>query len=428
MTVRRDVETMLDERIAGLTPSATLAIQERSNALLAEGRTVYKLGLGQSPFPVPLPVIEALRAHAAEKDYLPVRGLHELRAAVARYHRLRDGLARGPADILIGPGSKELMFQLQICFRGELLIPTPAWVSYAPQARIVNRQMRYLPTSPSDGFRVRPEALAAICEADPGTPRLLVLNYPSNPVSSSYGRAHLLELAEACREHGVVVMSDEIYGELHYEGTHASIARFYEEGTIVSSGLSKWCGAGGWRLGTFSFPQRLRRLLDAMAAVGSETYSSTSAPIQYAAIRAFRGGPAIEQYLVSARRVLACLMRWAAGEIRKVGVLVAEPEGAYYLFPDFAPLRDKLAARGVKTDVDLCKKLLDDTGVAALPGTCFGMPEESLYMRLALVDFDGARAIEAASQTAELGEPFLRRFLKPTHEAVRAMCGWIEAG
>lgn len=421
----RDIEKALDERIAGLSPSATLAIQERANTLLAEGRTIYKLGLGQSPFPVPLPVIEALRAHAAEKDYLPVRGLHELRAAVARYHRLRDGLARGPADVLIGPGSKELMFQLQICFQGELVIPTPAWVSYAPQARIVNRQMQYLPTSASDGFRVRPEALAAICKADPETPRLLVLNYPSNPIGSSYERSHLTELAEACREHGVIVMSDEIYGELHFEGAHTSIARFYEEGTIVSSGLSKWCGAGGWRLGTFSFPQRLRRLLDAMAAVGSETYSSTSAPIQYAAVRAFRGGPAIEQYLAAARRVLACLLPWSAAELRKAGVTVAEPQGAYYLFPDFAPLRDKLAQRGIKTDVELCTRLLDETGVAALPGTCFGMPEDSLYVRFALVDFDGARALEAASQGAELGEPFLRRFLKPTYEAVRALAGWI---
>lgn len=419
-----DIESALDERIADLAPSATLAIQERANALIAEGRKVFKLGLGQSPFPVPLPVVEALRSSAAEKDYLPVRGLRELRAAVSRYHRLRDGVARSPDDVLIGPGSKELMFLLQICFHGELLIPTPAWVSYAPQARIAGRRMRYLPTSPAGGFRLTPETLVSACAQDPEVPKLLVLNYPSNPMGGSYGRPQLVELAEVCREHNVIVLSDEIYGELEFNGQHVSMARFYEEGTIVSSGLSKWCGAGGWRLGTFTFPGRLRRLLDAMAAVGSETYSSTCAPVQYAAVRAFRGGSEIEQYLSDARRVLACLLGWSAAELRKAGVSVVEPAGGFYLFPDFGPLRPALAARGIRTDVELCGRLLDEAGVAALPGTCFGMPEDTLYVRFAMVDFAGARALEAAAR-AELDEAFLRRHLKPTYEAVHAIRAFL---
>ena len=427
MIADRHPRDLLDERVRGLSPSATLAIQERAAALLAEGRTVYRLGLGQSPFPVPLPIVEALRAHAAEKDYLNVRGLRELRAAVASYHRRRDGLSRSPDDVLIGPGSKELMFQLQLCFAGELLIPTPAWVSYAPQARLAGRTMQYLRTDPADGFRLRPETLVAACQVDPDVPRLLVLNYPCNPTGGSYTREHLVELSAACRDQGVIILSDEIYGELNFQGAHVSIARYFEEGTIVSSGLSKWCGAGGWRLGTFTFPQRLRPLLDAMAAVGSETYSSTSAPIQYAAIRAFRGSPEIEHYLASARRVLACLLGWAVDTMKQAGIEVSLPSGAFYLFPSFAPLRAALARRGIHTDVELCERLLAEAGVAALPGSCFGMPEEDLFVRFALVDFDGARALEASSTTA-LGEPFLRVFLKPTHEAIRAVCRWVEGG
>ena len=425
MTAVDDVARALDPRVAGLSPSATLAIQQRANALIAEGHTVYKLGLGQSPFPVPLPVVDALRSHATDKDYLHVRGLHELRAAVARYHRLRDGLARSPDDVLIGPGSKELMFQLQLCFDGELLIPTPAWVSYAPQARLAGRRMRYLRSDPGDGFRLRPEEIVAACEAEPDVPRLLVLNYPCNPTGGSYGRSHLVELAEVCRRQGVIILSDEIYGELDFEGAHLSIARYYPEGTIVSSGLSKWCGAGGWRLGTFTFPPRLRPLLDAMAAVGSETYSSTSAPIQYAAIPAFRGGPEIEHYLRCARRVLSCLLRWAAAELQGAGLSVPVPSGAFYLFPDFAPVRGELERRGVRTDGELCERLLQEAGVAALPGACFGMPERSMYVRFALVDFDGARAIEM-SASAPLDESFLRAFLKPTYEAVKAVRRWVQ--
>lgn len=421
MTPEPGIEGALDDRIADLSPSATLAIQERSNALIAAGRTVFKLGLGQSPFPVPLPVVEALREHAAEKDYLPVRGLHELRAAVARYHRLRDGVSREPEDVLIGPGSKELMFLLQICFRGELLIPTPAWVSYAPQACIAGRRMRHLPTLAADGFRLRAEALAAACAADPETPRLLVLNYPSNPTGVSYTTEHLAELAEVCRTHGLLVLSDEIYGELDFRGRHVSMARHHEHGTIVSSGLSKWCGAGGWRLGTFTFPKRLRRLLDAMAAVGSETYSATSAPIQHAAVPAFRGSPTIERYLMAARRVLACLLRWSAAQLRDAGLSVVDPAGGFYLFPDFEAVRGALAARDIYTDVELCDRMLRDVGVAALPGTCFGMPDGTLHVRFAMVDFDGAGALGAAAAAPVVDEAFLKRHLGRVCDAVLAI-------
>ena len=417
----------LDPRVAGLQPSATLAARERAIALARQGRRIFKLGLGQSPFPVPLPVVEALRAHAAEKDYLSVRGLAALRAAVADYHRRRHGVARGDEDVIVGPGSKELMFLLHLCFAGEWLVPTPAWVSYAPQSRLAGRAMRYLQTEASENFRLRPELVDEACRADVGAPRVLVLNYPSNPVGSTYTEAELIELAEVCRRNGLVVLSDEIYGELDFQGAHVSIARFYEEGTILSSGLSKWCGAGGWRLGTFCFPQRLRWLADAVAAVGSETYSTTSAPIQFAAVRAFRGGPEIEEYLRQTRRVLRALMPWAARRLRDAGVSVTEPSGAFYLLPCFAPHRAKLARLGVRSDRELAERLLEDLGVSCLPGSEFGLSEEELYLRLALVDFDGARALAAATGADEIDEGFLRGYLAPTHAAILAIAGWASS-
>jgi len=414
----------LDPRVATLRPSATLAARERARALSLAGRRVFDLGLGQSPFPVPLPVVEALRAHAAEKDYLAVRGLETLRTAVADYHRRRHGVGRGIEDVLVGPGSKELMFLLHLCFDGELLVPTPAWVSYAPQARIAGRRMRTLPTEAADGFRLRPDRVDEAGRDRPGTPRILILNYPSNPVGSTYSEAELVELAAVCRRHGVIVLSDEIYGELHFQGAHVSIARFYEEGTILSSGLSKWCGAGGWRLGTLSFAPRLRWLADAMAAVGSETYSTTSAPIQFAAVRAFRGGPEIEEYLRQARRVLAGLLPWAAARLREAGVAVTTPAAAFYLFPSFAPLRGALASRGIHTDRELADRLLDEVGISCVPGSEFGVDEADLCLRLALVDFDGARALSAASTGTPIDEAFLRGHLAPVHQAIIELAHW----
>jgi len=277
----------LNLNVRGLGLSATLEINERSARLAREGRPVVRLGLGQSPFPVPDEVVEELRANAHRKDYLPVGGLRELQEAVARYHHRSQGIEVQGRDVLIGPGSKELMFILQLVHYGDLAIPTPSWVSYAPQAQIIGRRIRWLPTSPEHGHRLTPEALEALCAEDPGRPRVVILNYPGNPTGDTYPVDELKALARVARRHRVVLLSDEIYGELHHRGRHVSIARFYPEGTVVSSGLSKWCGAGGWRLGTFAFPPTLRWLQAAMAAVASETFTSTSAPIQHAAVRAF---------------------------------------------------------------------------------------------------------------------------------------------
>lgn len=418
----------LNLNVRGMPNSATVAINERSNALLSGGETVFKLGLGQSPFPVPEPVVEALRRNAHQKDYLPVRGLAELRDAVAAYHRRTDEIDRTGEDVLIGPGSKELMFLLQLVFYGDLVVPTPAWVSYAPQARIIGRRVRMIPTRQEDGWRLVPDGLEAICEEDPGRPRIVILNYPSNPTGGTYSLEALQGLANVARKHRVVLLSDEIYGELHHRGEHVSIARFYPEGTIVSSGLSKWCGAGGWRLGTFLFPPNMHWLLDAMASAASETYTSTSAPIQFAGVRAFQNGPDLDRYLVDSRRVLSGLGQWAAATMRAADIACASPDGGFYLFPDFDQHRVRLAARGIETSEELCTRLLDETGVAVLPGSEFGRPPHELTLRLAYVDFDGGAALQAATSLptcAPVDRAFLDAHCPRVVQAIERICGWV---
>jgi aspartate aminotransferase len=418
----------LNLNVRGLKQSATLAINERSAQLIREGRQVFRFGLGQSPFPVPQPVVEELRANAHQKDYLPVRGLQALRDAVAGYHRRTHGIERSGDDVLIGPGSKELMFVLQLVYYGDLVIPTPSWVSYAPQARIVGRQIHWAPTLRENDWRLMPEELDRVCRDDPSRPRIVILNYPSNPTGDTYTADELHALAKVAKKYKVILVSDEIYGELHHRGQHVSIARFYPEGTIISGGLSKWCGAGGWRLGTFTFPHCLRWLLDAMATVASETFTSTSAPIQYAAVRAFVGGTEIEHYLTQARRILRHLGRLVWHGLKEAGAVVPEPIGGFYLFPDFSPLREKLARQKITDSATLCERLLNETGVAALPGTDFGRPSEELSLRLAYVDFDGARAMSAAQQIPheqELDRAFLDLYCPNVVQGTLAMTHWL---
>ena len=421
-------EVHLNLNVRGLPVSATLGINEESNRLIAEGQQVYKLGLGQSPFPVPDPVVKELQNNAHQKDYLPVRGLPALCDAVASYYRRTQDLPIAKENVLIGPGSKELMFILQLVYYGDLVIPTPSWVSYAPQAHIVGRHVHWLETEEKNNWLLTPEELESLCSPDPSKPRIVILNYPNNPTGCSYSPEQLKALAEVARKYRIILLSDEIYGELNFLGHHQSIARYYPEGTIIASGLSKWAGAGGWRLGTFAFPAELKWLMEAMAVVASETFTATSAPIQYAAVKAFQGGAGIESYLSQSRRVLKALCEWIWQHLTEAGITVAKPDGAFYMLPDFEPLRGKLEPRGITNGEILCRKLLQETGVAILPGSSFGRPRKELTARLAFVDFDGARALAAAGQVAAdqpLDEAFLKIYCERVLTAIDKLCNWV---
>jgi aspartate aminotransferase len=309
------------------------------------------------------------------------------------------------------------------------VIPTPSWVSYAPQAHILGRHIRWLETKFEDHWQLQPEQLEALCLEDPDRPRLVILNYPANPSGMTYKTDQLKRLADIARRYRVVLLSDEIYGETHHLGQHVSVARFYPEGTIISNGLSKWCGAGGWRLGVFAFPESLAWLREAMAVVASETYTSVSTPIQYAAIRAFRSDLEIERYLWQCRRILRRLGRVLSERMTEQGVRVHKPKGGFYLFPDFEDFREPLAARGITTSEQLCHSALEETGVAVLPGSDFGRPEHELTLRLAYVDFDGARALAAAELepvNKSLPEDFVQHYLNNCVLGVDHLCRWAK--
>ncbi|PHR27577.1 MAG: aspartate aminotransferase [Desulfotalea sp.] len=421
-------EVHLNLNVRGLPLSPTLAINETSRRLEKEGRTIYKFGLGQSPFPVPQQVVASLQASAGEKDYLAVKGLQELRKAIAAYYQREHCLQFSWQNMLVGPGSKELMFLLQLVYYGDLVIPLPSWVSYAPQANIIGRPVRWLKTSQKNHWLITPEDLERHCIKDRTKPRILILNYPNNPTGKSYSETMLKDLAAVARKYHVIVLSDEIYGEVNFTYAHQSIAKYYPEGTIVSSGLSKWCGAGGWRLGINVFPEELTWLLDAMASVASETFTSTSAPIQYAAVTAFEGGPWLDSYLLRSRKILAGLADYVYVAMDKAGVRLVRAEGGFYLFPDFTPFEDTLVKRKIYDSEGLCSAILKETGVAMLPGSAFGLAPEKYLARLAFVDFDGAAALDVLEELGDdalVDEVFLSTYCPKIIEATHLLCDWL---
>jgi aspartate aminotransferase len=402
-------------------------MNERIAALRRAGRPVYRLGFGQSPFPVPPTVVAALRAHAHEKDYLPVRGLGALREAVARHAQRHDAIDRSADDILIGPGSKQLLFLAQLVLDADLVLPSPSWVSYAPQAQLLGRKVTWLHTRAEDDWQLDPEALDAHCRSSPAARRLLILNYPNNPGGTSLDAGRLEALAAVLRRHGVLAIVDEIYGLTHHSGRQSTLASWYPEGTIVSSGMSKWCGAGGWRLGTFSFPPGLRWLLDAMSVAASETHSAVAAPVQHAAVVAYQGGAEIDRYLGQTQRILGAIGRLSARLLAEAGWNVRQPAGGFYLFPDASPWRQACRRLGAGTSTALCESLLADRGVTTLPGAVFGRPPEELTVRVAYVDFDGAAALAAAEGQAggDLDDAFARAQAPQTIEGIEQMAAWL---
>ncbi|GAA0792626.1 pyridoxal phosphate-dependent aminotransferase [Marinobacterium sediminicola] len=411
----------IDAYLRPINHSETLLINELSDQLAAS-RQVYRFGFGQSPFPVPAGVTEVLRQQAHEKAYLPVQGWKPLREAVAAFHRQQDAVDWQPERVLVGPGSKLLIYAVMAAFtQAEVLLVSPSWVSYEPQAKLAGHKVSRVQADAASEWRLTPAMLEAFCETreNPELPLLLVLNYPGNPSGTTYSEEQLRELAAVMRRYGVLVISDEIYGMLHHRGEHRSLARYYPEGTLVTGGLSKWCGAGGWRLGVLHVPEALSdNLLPRLLGVASETWSCVAAPVQQAAAEAYRFGPEVEHYVQRERQILSQLGQQAADRLNQVGVLTASPEGGFYLFPDFGHWRKRLEASGISTSNQLCSRLLEEAGVALLPGTAFGMPEQELVARLSYVNFDGAAALQATE--AELVEIF-----KPVMDGLEAIASWL---
>ena len=402
MVMYSSTDHYINDNIKELKPSATLLINERSKALVASGHKVYRLGFGQSPFPIPELVVQSLKNNAHQKDYLPVRGLQSLREAVASYHQSKHEIPCCPEDVLVGPGSKELLFLCQLIYNGSLLIPQPSWVSYEPQAHLASKKYHWLPTKFENGYLLDAETLESYITENVLDNLILILNFPSNPTGRTLGGSQLKEIAAVARKHRILILSDEIYGDVHHKGKHVSMAKYYPEGTIVSSGLSKWAGAGGWRLGTFLFPKELRWLLDKMAVAASETFSATSAPIQYAAVSAYEGGEAFDSYLNKSRMVLSKIAIECSNLLNAYRIIHNKSEGGFYFMLDFNNYKDQLKAKNIHTSKELCENLLNETGVAILPLSAFGMPENFLGARLAYVDFDGAKALKVIESNQEI--------------------------
>ena len=409
----------LQKNIIGLKASATLAINELSQKLITEGKEVFKFGLGQSPFPVPDIIVKELQKNAHQKDYLNVSGLIGLREEVANYHSNKNQYKYNAESVIIGPGSKELIFQTQLVLNCDLLLPSPSWVSYEPQAQILNKKVHWIKATAETNWHLDPEELDKTCASLNSVNKLLILNSPNNPSGTTHG--NLKELANVAKKHNVIIIADEIYAELDFTGEYKSITHHYPEKTIVSSGLSKWCGAGGWRIGTLVFPDELSYIRDSVRTVASETFTAVSAPIQYAAIKAYSEDHS--EYLENSRLILKMIGDYIYKELSSVGVMCQKPQGGFYMICDFSNVVNK--THEINNDKTLCQKILNDIGYAMLPGSDFGMEEDKLLSRIAFVDFDGSKALKMISKEKPSPDNFLDLTCPKIVKGISVLKDWL---
>ena len=406
---------MIKNIIKNLKPSSTLLMNEESKNLEKEGKQIFKFGFGQSPFQIPEDVVNELKKNSHQNKYLPMQGLQELRDAVALYTSNKKGNNYKADNVIIGPGSKELMFLLHILFDGDVILPAPSWVSYAPQAIIGRNKVHWIETKRENNWFPTAEEIEQVINKNKKKNYLLFLNSPNNPSGQICG--NLNEITNVASKNNLIILSDEIYSELSFDTEFKSISNFCPEKTIISTGLSKWCGAGGWRLGYFIIPDSLKEIKNKLKVLVSETFTSVSAPIQYAAVSAYQNDHS--SYIRNSSNILKNVGEYVYENLKSNNVIISKPKGGFYLMPEFVN-------KNFSTSSEMCKTILRDTGVALLPGSDFGCSEKKMLARLSFTDFDGSSFMNDIKKNKNIDLNSINNFAPKIVEGTKKLREWSE--
>ena len=400
--------------ILKLKESSTLVINEKSKELISQGKKVYQFGFGQSPFPVPEKIVETLKNHAHRKEYLPVQGLPKLRESISKYLEKKTGNIYSKDNILITPGSKEAMLLMHIAFKGEIIISAPGWVSYEPQAQIGLNKVHWIETSRSNNwFPTAKELEKKIKSIGKKKNLIFILNSPNNPSGAVCD--YLEKLAKVAKKYKLIVLSDEIYTDLTFENNYNSISKYYPELTFITGGLSKWCGAGGWRLGFLAVPKKLKEFLTSLKSLASESYSTVNTPTQFAAVEAYEGD--YDDYKNKVKGILNAIGNYVYNNLRSNKVLISPPQGAFYLMPEFKNKKYKNSSK-------LCDAILNETGVAMLPGSDFGFKPKRMLTRLSYTDFNGENFLRSVTAYNSISDKMIEKYAPNVVEGVNKLSKW----
>jgi len=382
----------LSRRVSSLKPSITVALNNRAKALKASGVDILGFAAGEPDFDTPQPIKQAAidAMLAGQTKYMPTLGDMPTREAIAKKLTEENGIAGLTGNhVAIGTGGKYVLYGAIQCLIDppatgeepwEMLLPVPAWVSYAPVCELAGGKVVELDTSPATGFRIDPEQLR---KAINPRSRVLVINSPSNPCGTMYSEADLRAIAQVVHETrdiapDLVVLTDEIYEKIVYGGVpHFSIGSVPEiaDRTLTINGMSKAYAMTGWRIGYAAMPGEFgATLIKAMGTLqGQITTNITS--FNYAAIREALTNAEVAGTVEMMRNAFASRAGLIMGRLAEIpGVECVKPQGAFYVFPDISGLFGKATPKGAKIDsaLALSEALLDEAHVAFVPGEDFG--------------------------------------------------------
>ena len=409
------MRNLTKKNILKLKQSSTLVINEKCKQLIKEGKKVYQFGFGQSPFPVPEKIVNALKENAHRKEYLPIQGLGSLRESISKNLKEKIGINYPKENIVITPGSKEAMLLLHVAFNGDIILSAPSWVSYEPQAIIGRNKVHWIETSRENNWFPTANQLERKIKSINKKNLIFILNSPNNPSGTIC--KNLKELAVVAKKHNIIVLSDEIYTDLTFCNKYESISKYYPGRTFVSGGLSKWCGAGGWRLGFFAVPQKLTGFLESLKSLASESYSTVNTPVQYAAVEAYKGD--FSMYKKNVIKILSSVGNYVYNNLKSNKVLIEAPQGAFYLMPEF--LNNKY-----KNSSDLCEGILNETGVAILPASDFGFKPSKMLTRLSYTDFDGNKFLKNITKDKDINNDMIEEYAPNVVEGVKKLSIWAK--
>ena len=355
----------------------------------------YGFAFGQSPFPVPKLIQEALIKNVDKGAYAAVPGIPELRNAISKYNKHYFGMDIAPERIYVGPGTKELIFNLLEVLHGTVILPTPAWLGYLPQIRFLKKNYHMLPTRANK--KISPNDLRKLALRLQDRQKILILNNPNNPTGLLYDRLELEEIADVCREQNITIISDEIYALTTYDfSKFVSMGTIYPEGTFVTNGLSKSHAAGGYRLGYVVFPQHAIDLRRQFKKILATEYTAVSTPIQYAAVAGFEISKEMDEYFDVTRNIHQIMGDYTYRALTAInGVKVTKPDATFYLLVDFNTFAHDLQKAKIFTSQKLSESLMvHPYHTAIVGGDSLVLERTDFSARIAYVDYDGAKVYE----------------------------------
>ncbi len=359
----------------------------------------FGFAFGQSPFTPPVALVQALEGAAGKNSYADSEGIYELREAVAGFNARHFGLDSNPERIVIGPGTKGIFFLLFSIISGDVIIPVPSWIGYAPQARFLGKKYYPMITRPENNYKVTAEELDQFLRSLGKEQHLLVLNSPHNPTGQVYSKTELQDITNVCRKYGAIVFSDEIYALSTFDfSDFNSMGTIYPEGAFVFNGLSKDRSAGGYRLGTCHLPDAdCRKIKDGLKKLAATMYTNITTPVQVAAVEAYKENSEIEEYFKVTREIHRIMGHTIYEHFASIeGLKVTRPDGGFYFYVDFNDLQEELTRAGVRDSNSLSKALLSHPHhIATITGDALLLPPDNYGARIAYIDYNGSRIYQA---------------------------------